>query len=85
MYSSGDGRLGPLVKLAWFWHALNSKAKKLKCDHLDVMYQREVKWRNYEGQRSAQDLQQWSRLTQNGQKFESVLWQWKSLSMSVGE
>ena len=33
-----------------------------------------MKWRTHEGQGSQQNLQQWSRLTQNGQKVESVLW-----------
>ena len=34
----------------------------------------QMKWRTHEGQGSQQNLQQWSRLMQNGQKFESVLW-----------
>ena len=42
MYSSGghsrNGRLGPLVKLAWFHVSkLNSKTKKLQRNHPDVM------------------------------------------------
>ena len=34
-----------------------------------------MKWSTHEGQGSYQDLQQWPRLMQNEQKFESVLWQ----------
>ena len=30
-----------------------------------------MKWRTHEGQES---LQQWSRLMQNGEQFESALW-----------
>ena len=33
-----------------------------------------MKWMTHEGQVSQQNLQQWSRLMQNEQKFESVLW-----------
>ena len=33
-----------------------------------------MKWRTHERRGSEQNLQQWSRLTQNGHKFESVLW-----------
>ena len=39
-----------------------------------------MKWRTHEGQGSQQDLQQWSRLMQNGQKFESVLWRMENES-----
>ena len=43
-----------------------------------------MKWRTHVGQGPSQNLQQWSRLMQNGQKFGSVLWrmlEWKSMSM----
>ena len=33
-----------------------------------------MKWRTHKGKGYQKDLQQWSRLMQNGQKFESVLW-----------
>ena len=36
-----------------------------------------MKWRTHKGQESKQNLQQWSGLMQNGQKFESVLWRMK--------
>ena len=57
---------------------------QVPCNHLDEIYERiggQMKWRTYEGQGLQQNLQQWSRLMQNGQKFESVLWrmpEWKS-------
>ena len=53
---------------------LVSIAKKLRCNHLDVMYERVDEVEDSRRTRILQKLQQWSRLMQNGQKFESVLW-----------
>ena len=68
--------LGPSVKLAWFTE-VQSLGRNLREGILSGALTKIYS--------NLQNLQQWSRLMQNGQKLSTYCGEWKSLSMSMKE